>query len=76
MASVIWNEKERRWVMRVSINGHARKFSSSVPGASGKRAVLQKYREYTEGRASSPIIFSDAWAEFLQMIIDKNGPVI
>lgn len=73
MASVIWNENERRWTMRVSINGHVRKFTSSKAGASGKREVMQKYRDYTEGRGASPIIFSDAWNEFLNNVINKNG---
>ena len=34
------NEKENRWTLRTSINGHVRKFTSSKPGAAGKREVL------------------------------------
>lgn len=73
MASVIWNENEKRWSLRISINGHVRKFTSSKPGAAGKRDVLRKYREFTDGRGSSPILVVDAWSQFLNHIIDLNG---
>lgn len=73
MASAIWNEKENRWTLRTSINGHVRKFTSSKPGAAGKREVLRKYREFTDGRGASPILVSDAWEKFLQHVIDMNG---
>lgn len=73
MASAIWNEKENRWVLRISINGHVRKFTSTQKGQGGKREVLRRYREYTEGRGATPAIVSDVWAEFLNQVIDRNG---
>ena len=73
MASAIWNEKENRWVLRISINGHIRKFTSTQKGQGGKREVLRRYREYTEGRGATPAIVSDVWAEFLNQVIDRNG---
>ena len=73
MASVIWIEKERRWSMRVSISGHIHRFTSSRPGQAGKREVLRKYREFTDGRGTSPILVSDAWDQFLEHVIELNG---
>lgn len=73
MASVIWNEKEKRWSMRISINGHIKKFTSSRSGTAGKREVMRKYREFIDGRAGSRVFVSDAWEKFLEYIVDKNG---
>ena len=73
MASVIWIESENRWSLRTSINGTLRRFTSSKPGQAGKREVLRKYREFIDGRSASPIIVSDAWSQFLDNVIMKNG---
>lgn len=73
MASVIWIDKEKRWSMRVSINGTLRRFTSSKPGQAGKREVLRKYREFIDGRSSSPIMVVDAWSQFIDQVILKNG---
>ena len=73
MASVIWIDKEKRWSMRVSINGTLRRFTSSKPGQAGKREVLRKYREFIDGRSSSPVLVVDAWEQFLEQVILKNG---
>lgn len=73
MASVIWIEQEKRWSMRVSINGSIRRFTSSKPGQAGKREVLRKYRDFTDGRGRSPVLVSDAWSKFLEQVILKNG---
>lgn len=73
MASVIWLESEKRWSMRVTINGHLRRFTSSKPGNAGKREVLRKYREFIDGRSGTPTIVSDAWSQFLDQVILRNG---
>lgn len=73
MASVIWIEKEKRWSMRVSINGTIRRFTSRKPGTAGKREVLRKYREFIDGHGVSPILVSDAWNQFTEQVILKNG---
>lgn len=67
MATPIWNEKEQRWVLRLSIDGSRKKFTSNVPGLSGKREVLRRSREFLESgvRKKSPTV-SDVWPEFLQ----------
>ena len=73
MASVIWIEQEKRWSMRVSINGTIRRFTSRKPGTAGKREVLRKYREFIDGHGVSPILVSDAWNQFTEQVILKNG---
>lgn len=73
MASVIWIEKEKRWSMRVSINRTIRRFTSRKPGTAGKREVLRKYREFIDGHGVSPILVSDAWNQFTEQVILKNG---
>ena len=73
MASAIWIDKEKRWSLRVSINGHVRRFTSSKPGQAGKREVLKKYRDFTDGRSASPVLVVDAWSQFLDQVIERNG---
>lgn len=73
MASAIWIEKEKRWSLRVTINGTLRRFTSSKPGQAGKREVLRKYREFIDGRSSTPIMVVDAWQQFIDTVILKNG---
>ena len=73
MASAIWMEKEKRWSLRVSISGHVRRFTSSKPGQAGKREVLRKYREFTNGRGASPLLVSEAYSQFLDHIVDMRG---
>ena len=59
--------------MRVSINGTIRRFTSRKPGTAGKREVLRKYREFIDGHGVSPILVSDAWNQFTEQVILKNG---
>lgn len=73
MASVIWMESEKRWSMRVSIGGHIRRFTSTRPGVAGKKEVLRKYREFVDGSGAAPVLVSDAWNQFMQSVIDRNG---
>ena len=73
MASAIWNEKENRWTLRVSIGGKIKKFTSVKKGITGKKEVLRKYREYMDGSAAAPIMVENAWSTFLDNVIKKNG---
>ena len=73
MASVIWLESEKRWCMRVQVNGVAKKFTSSREGMAGKKEVLRKYRAFFNGESVENLLFSEAWERFLAYIIDKNG---
>lgn len=44
MATPIWNEKEKRWTLRIKKNGIERKFTSVEPGIKGKKIVLARAR--------------------------------
>ena len=73
MATPVWIDKEKRWSLRCQVKGIQRRFTSSKPGISGKKEVLKKYRAFMFGETYETLIFSEAWARFLDYIIDKNG---
>lgn len=73
MATPVWIDKEKRWSLRCQVKGIQRRFTSSKPGMSGKKEVLKKYRAFMFGETYETLIFSEAWARFLDYIIDKNG---
>ena len=73
MATPVWIDKEKRWSLRCQVKGISRRFTSSKPGISGKKEVLKKYRAFMFGETYETLIFSEAWARFLDYIIDKNG---
>ena len=73
MATPVWIENEKRWSLRCQVKGIQRRFTSSKPGISGKKEVLKKYRAFMFGETYETLIFSEAWARFLDYIIDKNG---
>lgn len=73
MATATWIDKEKRWSVRCQVNGVQKRFTSSKPGIAGKKEVMKKYRAFLFGETYENLIFSDAWARFLDYIIDKNG---
>lgn len=73
MATPVWIDNEKRWSLRCQVKGIQRRFTSSKPGISGKKEVLKKYRAFMFGETYETLIFSEAWARFLDYIIDKNG---
>lgn len=73
MANAVWMEKEKRWSLRCQIDGVQKRFTSSRPGIAGKKEVMKKYRAFMYGETYENLLFSDAWARFLEYIIDKNG---
>ena len=44
MATPIWNEKEKRWTLRIKKNGIVKKYTSVEPGIKGKKIVLARAR--------------------------------
>lgn len=48
MATPIYDEKEKRWVYRIMVDGKRKKFTSVKPGIAGKREVLKKARLYLD----------------------------
>ena len=73
MASAVWMEKEKRWSLRCQVDGVQKRFTSSRPGIAGKKEVMKKYRAFMYGETYENLLFSEAWARFLEYIIDKNG---
>lgn len=73
MATPIWNEKEKRWTLRIQREGMSRKFSSVKPGPSGKREVLRRAREWENGKNSTTIFVASIWPLFLLDIEKRTG---
>lgn len=48
MATPIWNDKEKRWTLRIKKDGKEKKFTSVKPGIAGKKEVLRKARAYED----------------------------
>ena len=73
MANAVWLDKEKRWSLRCQVDGVQKRFTSSRPGIAGKKEVMKKYRAFMYGETYENLLFSEAWARFLEYIIDKNG---
>lgn len=73
MGNAVWMEKEKRWSLRCQVDGVQKRFTSSRPGIAGKKEVMKKYRAFMYGETYENLLFSEAWARFLEYIIDKNG---
>lgn len=73
MANAVWMEKEKRWSLRCQVDGVQKRFTSSRPGIAGKKEVMKKYRAFMYGETYENLLFTEAWARFLEYIIDKNG---
>lgn len=75
MASVIWNDKHQKWVLRVSINGQIKSFVSRRPGLAGKKDVLRRYREWEEfgGESRHKALFREAWSNYIKYESDRLG---
>ena len=72
MAAPIWNEKEQRWTLRIQRDGIARKFSSAKPGASGKREVLRRARDWEDGKGAGEFV-AGVWPRFLGDVEKRCG---
>ena len=68
-ASPIWNSKEQRWTLRVTVNGVVHKFTSVKKGESGKRAVLKSARAYGHHGSKNPTVseIREEWLEEIEM---------
>lgn len=74
MASPIWNEKEQRWTLRVSIDGQKKKFSCSKKGLAGKREVLAKARAFeNDSGRTSKLTVNEAWTKFMSSTEKRLG---
>ena len=72
VATPIYNEKESRWVLRVTRSGVTHKFTSRLQGNAGKRAVLAAAREYTAHGTRNATV-NEIRREWLDSIITRLG---
>lgn len=74
MATPIWNEKEKRWVLRVTKDGVVRKFTSVKPGRPGKLEVNRRKSAWEDSDIDrTKWTLDKSWQLFLGMIIDRRG---
>lgn len=74
MATPIWNDTEKRWKMRESINGKQRVFTSSRAGAKGLAEVRRKRNAALEGEAEkSSWRLEKCWLEYLADVASRTG---
>jgi integrase len=75
MANVIWNEREARWVLRVTVNGKTHKFTSREPGMAGKRAVLSAAREFNAHGTRNATVneIRDEWLESIAARLGRSS---
>jgi len=75
MATPIWNDKEKRWTLRISVNGVTHKFTSVEEGERGKRIVLKRARAYGHHGTRNPTVTEvrDEWLEEIEMKLGKNS---
>lgn len=72
MATPIWNDNEKRWTLRITVNGTTHKFTSREPGNRGKRAVLAASREFTNHGTRNATV-NEIRAEWLASIAARLG---
>ena len=71
MTSPKWDGK--RWRIRVMKEGKSFSFSSSVPGAKGRKEVQQKYDQWFYGEASGSKTVGRVAQEFLEDVKARRG---
>ena len=71
MTSPKWDGK--RWRIRVMKEGRPFSFSSSVPGAKGRKEVQQKYDQWFYGEASGSKTVGRVAQEFLEDVKARRG---
>lgn len=72
MATPIWNDKEKRWTLRVTVNGTTHKFTSTAEGLAGKRKVLAAARDF-DHYGTKNITVKEVREEWLRNIEKRLG---
>lgn len=69
MATIKWNQKEKRFRLDIQINGERKCFTSSIPGNSGKADVRRKYELFKAGQEDkSAKLLEDVWPEYIKYL--------
>lgn len=71
-AEAVWNEKEKRWHVKVQKNGERRNFRSSTMGRRGKHDAEAAADEWLE-KGTVDMRFGAAWKEYLGYQKVHNG---
>lgn len=72
-----WDEKGKRWRIRVMRDGKTYSFSASVPGAKGRKEVIEKYEAwfYNEGTGEKTVRkVAEEYLEDVKARCGENSP--
>ena len=75
MATPIWNDKEKRWTLRVTVNGTTHKFTSRTEGLAGKRKVLAAARDFGHYGTKNITVrdVRDDWLRNIELRLGKDS---
>lgn len=69
-----WDEKKKRWILRIQIQNTRKAFTSSKPRMEGKRECRAKAEKWLDSVGSNEsILFEDAFKRFLDYYFDRYG---
>lgn len=69
-----WDEKNKRWILRIQINNRRKAFTSSLPRTEGKKEVRAKAERWLETfDANTSVTFGTAFERFLNDYHDHHG---
>lgn len=70
-----WDEKKKRWIIQPMRDGKRYAFTSTLPGAAGKREVRRLYESwlFNEGNSGNKTVESVA-SEYLEDLAARCGP--
>ena len=69
-----WNEKSKRWILRIQVNRRRKAFTSSLPRSEGKKECRQKAERWLDSFDSNgSIMFVDAFDRFLNDYHARHG---
>lgn len=69
-----WDEKNKRWIIRIQINGKRKAFTSSKPRTEGKKECREKAAKWLEAfDTNEAVLFGEAAQRFLDYYHDRHG---
>lgn len=69
-----WDEKNKRWILRIQIQNKRKAFTSSTPRTAGKNEVREKAAKWLETfDTNENILFSEAFRRWMNYYHDRYG---
>jgi site-specific recombinase XerD len=69
-----WDEKNKRWILRIQYNGKRKAFTSSLPRTAGKNECREKASKWLDTfDTNESVLFADAFERFLNYYYDRFG---